>query len=289
MEANCFITIIYTHLWSNPFKINTLNQKIIKICEQKFIYLNYSPRTKENYMHHIKDFLDSIGEKQIIHCNSHDFQSYLDNYKFTSISQQNQVINAIRFLYKFGLNKKYDKVSFKRPKSEKKLPRVIDGEFIKQKLNQIENLKHKAILTLTYSVGLRVSEIVNLKIEDIDSKRMLIHIKNAKGRKDRIVPLSPNVLNLLREYFKQYKPTEYLFNGQTINQYSVRSCQEIYKKYIELSGHIHTLRHSCATNLLENGTDLKIIQKILGHSSVKTTEIYTHVSNEILSRVNLPV
>ena len=126
-------------------------------------------------------------------------------------------------------------------------------------------------------------------IEDIDSKRMLIHIKNAKGRKDRIVPLSPNVLNLLREYFKQYKPTEYLFNGQTINQYSVRSCQEIYKKYIELSGHIHTLRHSCATNLLENGTDLKIIQKILGHSSVKTTEIYTHVSNQILSKVNLPI
>jgi site-specific recombinase XerD len=266
-----------------------LNQKIIKICEQKFIYLNYSPRTKENYMHHIKDFLDSIGEKQIIHCNSHDFQSYLDNYKFTSISQQNQVINAIRFLYKFGLNKKYDKVSFKRPKSEKKLPRVIDGEFIKERLNKIENLKHKAILTLTYSVGLRVSEITNLKIEDIDSKRMLINIKNAKGRKDRIVPLSPVVLGLLRDYFKQYRPKEYLFNGQTTTQYSIGSCQKIYKKYIENHGHIHTLRHSCATNLLEKGADLVIIQKILGHSSVKTTQIYTHVSSQLLNKVQLPV
>jgi site-specific recombinase XerD len=220
---------------------------------------------------------------------SQDFQSYLDNYKFTSVSQQNQVINAIRFLYKFGLNKKYDKVSFKRPKSEKKLPKVIDGEFIKSQLSKIENIKHRAILTLTFSVGLRVSEIINLKIEDIDSKRMLIHIKNAKGRKDRIVPLSPNVLNLLREYFIQYKPKEYLFNGQFTNNYSIGSCQQLYKKYIDPTGHIHTLRHSCFTNLLENGTDLRIIQKIAGHSSVKTTEIYTHVSNQILSRVKTPI
>lgn len=240
-------------------------------------------------MCHIKDFLNTLNDKQIIHCSSKDFQSHLDNYKFTSVSQQNQVINAIRFLYKYGLDKKYDKVSFKRPKSEKKLPKVVDGEFIKNQLSKIENLKHKAILTLTYSVGLRVSEIVNLKIEDIDSKRMLIHIKNAKGRKDRIVPLSPTVLNLLREYYTEYKPKEYLFNGQNSNQYSIGSCQKIYKKYIEESGHIHTLRHSCATNLLENGTDLRLIQKILGHSNVKTTEIYTHVSNQMLSKINLPI
>ena len=266
-----------------------MNQKIIKICEQKFIYLNYSPRTKDNYLCHIKDFLDSLGDKQIIHCNSKDFQSYLDNYKFTSVSQQNQVINAIRFLYKYGLDKKYDKVSFKRPKSEKKLPKVVDGDFIINQLSKIENIKHKAILTLTFSVGLRVSEIINIKIEDIDSKRMLIRIKNAKGRKDRIVPLSSNVLNLLREYFIQYRPKEYLFNGQNSKQYSIGSCQAIYKKHIDTTGHIHTLRHSCFTNLLENGTDLRVIQKIAGHSNVKTTEIYTHVSNQTLQKVNLPV
>ena len=265
------------------------NQKIIKICEEKFIYLNYSPRTRENYLSHINRFLQSLGEKQIIHCNSGDFQNYLDSYKFSSTSQQNQIINSIRFLYKFGLNKKYDKVSFKRPRSEKKLPKVIDGEFIKSKLSQIQNLKHQAILTLTYSVGLRVSEIVNLKIEEIDSKRMIIHIKNAKGKKDRIVPLSQTVLNLLRLYYKEYKPKDYLFNGQNSIHYSIGSCQKIYKKYIDNESSIHTLRHSSFTNLLESGTDLRIIKKIAGHSSSKTTEIYTHVSNQLLSKVNLPI
>ena len=259
-----------------------------KICEQKLKYLNYSDRTVECYLSYINQFLDRI-EIPPTRLGSQDFQSYLDNYKFTSVSQQNQVINAIRFLYKFGLDKKYDKVSFKRPKSEKKLPKVVDGEFIKSQLSKIENIKHRAVLTLTFSVGLRVSEIVNLKIEDIDSKRMLIHIKNAKGRKDRIVPLSEKVLILLREYFMQYKPKEYLFNGQNSTQYSIGSCQAIYKKYIDPTGHIHTLRHSCFTNLLENGTDLRIIQKIAGHSSSKTTKIYTHVSNAILSKVNLPI
>ena len=265
------------------------NQKIIKICEEKFIYLNYSPRTKENYISHIKRFLQSLGDKQIIHCNANDFQSYLNGYNFTSISQQNQVINAIRFLYKEVLNKKYDKVSFKRPRSEKKLPRVIQGEFIKTKLSQIKNIKHRAILTLTYSIGLRVSEVTSLKIEDIDSKRMLIHIKNAKGKKDRIVPLSLTVLELLRDYFKEYRPKEYLFNGQNSLQYSIGSCQKIYKKYIDKNSSIHTLRHSSFTNLLESGTDLRVIQKIAGHSSSKTTEIYTHVSNKMLSRVKLPI
>lgn len=266
-----------------------LNQKIVNICKQKFTYLNYSDKTKNIYIFYIKQFIQWCGEKRIIHLNSNDFQLYLDTYNFTSISQQNQVINAIRFLYKFSLNRKYDKVSFKRPKKEKKLPRVIDGELIKEKLSNIENLKHKTILTLTYSVGLRVSEIVNLKIEDIDSGRMLIHIKNAKGKKDRFVPLSKYVLELLRNYWKKYRPNIYLFNGQNSTQYSVGSCQKIYKKYIDHNSSIHTLRHSSFTNLLENGTDLRMIQKIAGHSSSKTTEIYTHVSNQFLSKVNLPV
>lgn len=266
-----------------------MNSKIIKICEQKFIYLNYSHRTKEVYLKHIKDFLISVGNRQAIHLNSKDFQSYLDSYNFSSVSQQNQVINAIRFLYKYGLERKYDKVFFKRPKKEKKLPKVIDGELIKKRLSEIENLKHKAILSLTYSVGLRVSEVVNLKIEDIDSDRMLIYIKNGKGRKDRVVPLSKHVLDLLRLYYKQHKPKIYLFNGQSGGKYSMKSCQNIYKKHIDKESSIHTLRHSSFTNLLESGTDLRVIQKIAGHSSSKTTEIYTHVSNQILNKVKLPI
>lgn len=268
--------------------MNEKGKSTLKICEQKLKNLNYSKNTIKCYLHYISEFLKSQN-KSAVHLNADDFQLYLDNYSFTSISQQNQVINAIRFLYKFGLNRKYDKVSFKRPKKEKKLPRVIDGDLIKDRLSKIENLKHKAILTLAYSTGMRVSEITNLKIEDIDSDRMLIHIKNAKGRKDRVVPLSNYVLQLLRDYWKEYKPEIYLFNGQNSIQYSVTSCQKIYKKYIDNNSSIHTLRHSSFTNLLENGADLRIIQKIAGHSSSKTTEIYTHVSNRMLNKLKLPI
>jgi integrase/recombinase XerD len=260
----------------------------LKIYDQKLRYLNYSKRTIKIYIWYINQFLKSQS-KSCEHLNSKDFQLYLDNYKFTSIAQQNQVINSIKFLYEKVLEKKYDKVSFERPKKERHLPQVIDKNYIITQINKINNLKHKTILSLTFSIGLRVSEVVNLKISDIDSKRMLIFIRNAKGKKDRIVPLSVNILNLLRIYYLIYKPKEYLFNGQFQLKYSTGSCQKIFKKYIDHNSHFHILRHSCFTSLLENGTDLRIIQKIAGHSSSKTTEIYTHVSTALLQRVALPL
>lgn len=266
-----------------------MNDKIIKICEQKFIYLNYSPRTKENYLSHINKFIESIGSRQVIHLSAKDFQNYLDNYKFTSVSQQNQVINSIRFLYKYGLERKYDKVSFKRPKGEKKLPQIIESEFLKDRIFKIENLKHRAIIMLGYSCGLRVSEVINLKIEDIDSKRMIINIRNAKGRKDRIVVLSKVMLETLRNYFKKYRPTMFLFNGQFDLKYSAKSCNEIVKKYLGKYYHFHLLRHSHSTTLLESGVELTIIQKLLGHSNIKTTQIYSHVSTRLLSKVQMPI
>lgn len=264
------------------------NQKIIKIAEQKFIYLNYAETTRKTYLKYIRDFVSSI-EKQIIHCNSYDFQSYLNSYQFTSVSQQNQVINAIRFLYKEVLGKKYDKVSFKRPRKEKKLPRVIDKDYILNRLALINNTKHKAIITLGFSVGLRVSEVINLKIKDIDSDRMVINIRQAKGRKDRIVPLTNNVLTLLRWYFREYQPKEYLFNGQNSLKYSATSCNKIVKKYLGEQYHFHLLRHSCFTNLTDQGVDLRVIQKLAGHMSSRTTEIYTHVSNHVLHKIPLAV
>lgn len=265
-----------------------LNQKIINICKQKLIFLNYSEHTTSIYVHYISKFIETL-DKQIIHLNAADFQTYIDNYKFTSVSQQNQVISAIRFLYTYGLDKKYDKVKFDRPRSEKKLPQIIDSEELKSSIAKIQNIKHKAIISLAYSVGLRVSEVINLKIEDIDSKRMIIHIKNAKGRKDRLVPLSQNILTLLRNYFKQYRPVEYLFNGQNSPKYSSQSCNAIVRKYIDEKYHFHLLRHSCFTHLIENGTDCRIIQKIAGHSNIKTTEGYMQVSTQVLSKVNLPL
>lgn len=266
-----------------------INQKFIKICEQKLIYLNYAENTRKIYLFYIEQFVETIANKQVVHLSSKDFQNYLDNYSFSSISQQNQVINAIRFLYKFGLEKKYDKVSFERPRSEKKLPRIIEKECLLSKINNIANIKHKAIISLAYSTGIRVSEVLNIKISHIDSKRMIINIINGKGRKDRIVPLSQTMLELLRKYYLQFKPNIYLFNGQNSMQYSEESCNKIVKRYIGDEYHFHLLRHSCATTLLESGVDLRIIQKLLGHSSIKTTEIYTHVSTNLLNKIELPI
>jgi len=259
-----------------------------KICIQKMKYLNYSENTSKVYLFYINEFLNKINIATS-RLTSKDFQNYIDNYKFTSISQQNQVISAIKFLYVKVLNKKYDKIDFARPISEKKLPQVIDKDFLLEKISKIENLKHKAIISLAYSVGLRVSEIINLKIENIDSKRMVINIIQSKNNKDRIVPLTENILKLLREYFKEYKPNEYLFDGQNSLQYSSVSCNQLMKKYIGKEYHFHMLRHSCFTNLTEQGIDIHAIQKLAGHSSSKTTEIYTKVSTNVIKKLPLAI
>jgi site-specific recombinase XerD len=180
---------------------------------------------------------------------------------------------------------KIDKIPY--PRSEKKLPQVIDQKFLIEKINLIENSKHKAIIALAFSTGMRVSEIINLKIKDFDLDRNLILIKNAKGRKDRIVPLSEKVRSVIRVYFSEYKPEEYLFNGQCCPQYSAKSCNQIVKKHLGQDYHFHTLRHSSFTALLENGTDLRIIQSIAGHASSKVTELYTHVSKNLLEKTKL--
>lgn len=264
--------------------------KILKVFEQKLRYKNYSHKSISVYVSYLKTFLEKENIKDPHRVSTQQIVSFLERTQFTSTSQQNQYIGTLKLFARYVLGKKDVHLSkIERPRSEKKLPKVIDGEFIKSQLQKIQNLKHKAILTIAYSVGLRVSEIVNLKIEDIDSKRMLIHIKNAKGRKDRVVPLSQTVLGLLRLYFRAYKPVDYLFNGQKSSKYSIGSCQAIYKKYIDPTGHIHTLRHSSFTSLLESGVDLRIIQKIAGHSSSKTTEIYTHISNQLLGKIQLPI
>jgi len=264
------------------------NKKIINIARQKLIYLNYSKNTCNIYAYYIEEFISSIN-KQAIHLNAEDFQLYLENYNFSSVSKQNQVINAMRFLYREVLEKKYNKVNFKRPRKEHHLPRVIDKDHILISIEKISNLKHKAIITLAYSVGLRVSEILNMKIEDIDSKRMVISILQAKGRRDRIVPLTDKVLFLLRIYFKKHKPKVYLFNGQKKLKYSQTSCNKIVKKYLGESYHFHLLRHSCFTHLTEQGVDIRAIQKLAGHKSSRTTEIYTHVSNQVLHKLPLAI
>lgn len=254
--------------------------------EDKLNYFKYSQKTIEMYSHYIIKFLESVN-KYPQHLTSKDFEYYLMNYNFTSISQQNQIINSIKFYYDKILNKKYKKIDFQRPNKEKKLPQIIEKKYALKCYNSINNLKHKCIIGLGLGCGLRVSEVINLKPAHIDSKRMIVNIINGKGRKDRIVPLSQDLLNILRNYWKAYKPKEYMFNGQKSSQYSTTSCNKLVKRYFGEIYHFHTLRHSFATHLLESGVDLRIIQKLLGHSQISTTTIYTHVSNDTLQ--NLPL
>ena len=260
--------------------------KILKIYKEKLKYFRYSESTVKIYIHYFEKFLVSVG-KYPQHLSSKDFECYLLGFKFSSNSQQNQVINALKFGYDKVLNKKYNKVDFKRPRKERRLPQVISKKEILEGLNDCKNLKHKSILSLGYGCGMRVSEVINLKISDIDSERMIINIRQSKGRKDRLVPISESLLGLLRDYYIQYKPKNYLFNGQSNKeQYTSGSCNKLVRKYIGEDYHFHLLRHSYATHMLESGVDLRYIQKLLGHKSSKTTEIYTHVSIESLN--NLP-
>lgn len=179
-------------------------------------------------------------------------------------------------------------------KKPSRIPVVLSVQEVERLLNSFTNLKHKAIFTLIYSAGLRIGELLNLKIRDIDSDRMQIRIHQGKGQKDRYSLLSPKVLLLLREYVSEYKPKEYLFEGQHGGKYSASSIQTLMRKHKKICGikkkaTPHTLRHSFATHLLDNGTDTRFIQELLGHKHISTTQIYTHVSSRTLKDVKSPI
>jgi integrase/recombinase XerD len=262
----------YIQLYSEDLKLKNYSQNTIKnYCSQVELFLKYfsSSATKPS----------EISEKQI--------KNWL--LKTKSVNSIKHKLSAVKTFYKYTGKQPLKLKNVEYPKREKKLPRVIDHQHILDSLSKIINTKHFAIISLSYSCALRVSEVCNLKIEDIDSKRMLITIRQSKGRKDRLVPLSNNLLQILRRYFTEYKPVEYLFNGQFSNKYSTTSCNNIVKKYLGDNYHFHLLRHSGATQLLETGTDISIIQQILGHSNINTTRIYTHVSKTMLNKVNMPI
>lgn len=249
---------------------------------------NYSSSTVKMYVHYAGLFLADYAQ-DLYHISQAKAKQHLVTKQYTSVSMQNQYISAVKALYYYVAGVKLQGVEVERPRAEKRLPQVIDSAYLLKSIAAIKNLKHRAIISIAYSVGLRVSEVCNLKIADIDSKRMLITVRQAKGNKDRMVPLSTSILDLLRQYFTAYHPVEYLFNGQHRLQYSPGSCNQIVKKYLGSQYHFHLLRHSSFTAMLESGTDLRIIQKIAGHSSSRTTEIYTHVSSNLLQSVNTPL
>ena len=257
----------------------------------------YSRNTKRAYLGSFRKFIDYYSNKEISKLTDEDVNSYITylvETKNVSPAIQKQAINAIKFYYEKVLRRDVKHYLYKRPKGEKRLPIVLSEEEIVKILLALKNLKHRAILAVIYSAGLRLSEVINLKITDIDFDRKLIRIKMAKGRKDRYSILSPRLEVLLEEYIKFYRPDNYLFVGQKGGKYSAKSVQNIMEKAVEIaeiSKHatVHTLRHIFATHLLESGTDLRYIQELLGHSSSKTTEIYTHVSKKSIGKIRSPL
>ncbi|PKK88255.1 MAG: integrase [Candidatus Wallbacteria bacterium HGW-Wallbacteria-1] len=213
--------------------------------------------------------------------------------KQVSDSYQNMAINAIKFYVKTVQGKHMPDLSL-RPRKTKRLPVVLAKQEVSDIIEKISNKKHKLIISLIYSAGLRISEAVNLQITNIDPIRGIILIAQSKGKKDRQVPLSEKLYSMIEMYLNEFQPKRYLFESTRPGiKYSVKSIQNIFstacqKAGIEKHATVHTLRHSFATHLLESGTDLRIIQEILGHSSSKTTEIYTHVSTSTISKIRSP-
>jgi len=259
--------------------------------------LRYGDHTVQTYSSLFEEFInyyyrfdiDKIDEPMII-----AFLRYLVIERKVSTSYQNQSINAIKFYYERVLGGQRKVYLVDRPRTEKTLPVVLNEEEVSAIINATTNLKHKTILMTIYSAGLRISEALNLKIEDIDSSRMQIRVSQSKGKKDRYTILSVKTLDILRQYFLEYKPKVWLFEGPKGEQYSDRSIQTILKTSVTKTNikkriTVHTLRHSFATHLLENGTDLRYIQALLGHESSKTTEIYTHVTTKGFEQIKSPI
>jgi len=257
----------------------------------------YSRLAIKNYIQHVRDFVrfymkspKELGSEEVI-----DYIEYLTDVRKVSVSYRNQAISALKFLYMRVLRRPLIVKELPRPKKERKFPMVLSKVEVKKLLDSVRNRKHKVIMMLAYSAGLRVSEVVKLRLEDIDAERMLIHVRGSKGRKDRYTLLSSVALKALRDYYRFYRPKKWLFPGKRKDRHiSARTVQKVVTAAGKRAGirkklTTHTLRHSFATHLLENGTDLRYIQELLGHKSSKTTQIYTHVTRRDLVRIVSPL
>jgi integrase/recombinase XerD len=257
----------------------------------------YSTSTMKTYCDALRVFFAFYNNVSIQHITIQHIIQFNNEYiiaRDLSISYQNQFVNALKLFYLIIENNNIIIENIARPRREHRLPNVLSKEEVKLLLSTLRNFKHRTMLSLLYSCGLRSGELLNLQPIHIDSKRNVIIIKQSKGKKDRIVPLSTKILEMLREYYRLYKPQKYLFEGLTIGeQYDSRSLQLVLKQAVQKAGiqkpvTLHWLRHSYATHLLESGTDLRYIQELLGHNSSKTTEIYTHVSTKNIQQIKSP-
>ncbi len=273
---------------SRNVPVKVINNMILK---------NYSHHTITAYGSLISRFLKHWDNDQVENLSTDQINEYIhelvtdNNY---SRSFQNQMINAIKLYYKVMFGRLSEDIEAPRPKKEKKLPIVLSTEEVSSIINVISNKKQRTMIMLIYATAIRLSEAIHIKLTDIDADRKLIFIWGGKGNKDRIVPLSDKLYDNLRWYISIYKPEEYLFEGIHGSHYSARSVQQVLKRALVKAGirknaSVHSLRHSCATHMLESGTDLRLVQEILGHRSIKTTEIYTHISTRNILNVKSPL
>ncbi len=278
-------------------KLDESREKLLKQFKRHMHSSRYSESTIKTYSEALGVFfryfndrlLDEISNQDLVNFN-HDY-ILKNNY---SEAYQNQFVNAVKLFYNKIQHKKMDIEMIERPRREKRLPHVLSKDEVKLIIECLNNIKHRAMLSMIYACGLRRSELLHIKLTDIDSKRGVVVIRQSKGKKDRIVPIGDKLLELLRTYYKTNRTKVYLFEGQNPGEpYSERSLQLVLKAAVDKVNikkpvTLHWLRHSYATHLLESGTDLRYIQELLGHNSSRTTEIYTHVSTRNLQQINSP-
>lgn len=302
------VFIDYSQLKKNSYTSENVTKKIIfhkpnpKVklplgYREQLILKRYSQNTIKTYCSCFLKFMDFYRDKSIDLLSKGDIKTFLLDliqHRKVSSSTQNQYINAIKFYYEKVLKQPKMVFTIERPNKVKKLPEVLTEQEVMMILKQTSNLKHKAILSLLYSGGLRVGELIGLRIQDIVWEKYYLFVRGGKGKKDRITLLAESVVVLLCKYIQRHKPNYWLIENPNRKQYSASSVRAILRRSAKNAGiqkriYPHMLRHSFATHLLEKGTDLRYIQELLGHGSSKTTEIYTHVSKKSLANIKSPL
>jgi site-specific recombinase XerD len=282
---------------TNFKELNTDQLQALRMVEQKLKLRGYSENTVRTYLQHFKEFLLFYYDSHPVEISELEIRNYilyLIEKRKLSKSTQNQSINSIKFFYEKVLLQDRKVYYLERPMKDKKLPEVLSQEEVLGIFEALDNIKHRSMLMLIYSAGLRRSEMINLRIGDVDFNRSVVFIRSAKGHKDRQSVLAQNMVPMLQQYLKEFAPGFWLFEGRAGERYSASSLQQVFKQAAKKAGvkkivRLHMLRHSFATHLLESGTSTRYIQVLLGHESPKTTEVYAHVSRFALDKIRSPL